>query len=444
MNEEVELTQALIRNACVNDGLNAVSEIPNADLVAATLEGSGFDVEVFEAAPGRRSVVARLAGTVSDAPALMFLGHTDVVPANSDRWRHDPFGGEVIDGELWGRGALDMLGHVSTMSLAARDHARAGHHRGGDLVVAMVADEEALGDFGMGWLVDHQRDAIHADWVVSESGGILGGSDDSPTLSVLAHEKGAWRVRLRVLGSLGHSAMPHGSVNALSLAAEVISRISMHQGERLITDPWRMHVAASGGQEPDSPLLDARRVGAVIPLLPNFPAKAVDALTRITMVATSVEGNFSWNTIPGEVVIDVDVRSLPGQGLEEIRASLEHVLGPLRDDVVIEIVAGMASNGTQVGTGLWTLLQEASAVQRPNARLIPTMSPGVTDSRFMRSLGADAYGFGMTSDKAPIAEIPEMLHGDNERVDLESLWMARNLWSDLISAFCARTSAHGA
>lgn len=440
VNEEVELTQALIRNACVNDGREPVSEIPNVDLVLATLEGSGFDIEVYDAAPGRRSVVARLAGSDPAAPALMFLGHTDVVPVTPERWRHDPFGGEVIDGELWGRGALDMLGHVSTMALAARDHARAGKHRGGDLVVAMVADEEALGSFGMGWLVEHQRDALRADWVVTESGGLPGGTAEAPVLSVMSHEKGAWRVRLRVLGSLGHSAMPFGSVNALTVAAEVITRIGAYEGQRLITDPWKAFVEAGWYPEPGTPLLDPQRIDLMLLMLPNFPAKAAHALTRMTMVATSVDGAFSWNTIPGEVVIDVDIRTLPGQDLPEIEAALAQVLGPLCDDVSIEIVAGMPSNGTPPDTQLWQLLQEAASVQRPSAKLIPTLSPGVTDARFMRNLGADAYGFGLSSDRAPIAEIPQMLHGDNERVDLESLRMMRQLWGDVLSVFCERTS----
>ena len=442
MNEEVELTQALIRNACVNDGRDPASEIPNADLVVATLEGSGFDIEVFDAAPGRRSVLARLAGSNAKAPALMFLGHTDVVPVIPERWRHDPFGGEVIDGELWGRGALDMLGHVSTMALAARDHARAGLHRGGDLVVAMVADEEALGSFGMGWLVEHQQDAVRADWVVSESGGLPGGTADSPVLSVMSHEKGAWRARLRVLGSLGHSAMPFESVNALTVAGEVITRIGAHEGQRVITDPWKAFVEAGWYSEPGTPLLDPERIDLMLLLLPNFPAKIAHALTRMTMVVTSVDGTFSWNTIQGEVLMDVDIRTLPGQDLADVESALDQVLGPLRDDVSIEIVAGMPSNGTPPGTQLWQLLQDSASLQRPGARLVPTLAPGVTDARFMRGLGAQAYGFGMASDKAQISEIPQMLHGDNERVDLESLQMMRRLWGDVLSGFCERTSNH--
>ena len=244
------------------------------------------------------------------------------------------------------------------------------------------------------------------------------------------------------MGALGHSAMPFGSVNALTVAAEVITRIGAYEGQRLITDPWKAFVEAGWNSEPGTPLLDPERIDLMLLMLPNFPAKAAHALTRMTMVATSVDGEFSWNTIPGEVVIDVDIRTLPGQNLPEIEAALAQVLGPLRDDVSIEIVAGMPSNGTPPGTQLWQLLQEAASVQRPSAKLIPTLSPGVTDARFMRGLGAQAYGFGLLSDSAPITEILQMLHGDNERVDLESLRMMRQLWGDVLSAFCERTSHH--
>jgi acetylornithine deacetylase/succinyl-diaminopimelate desuccinylase-like protein len=162
----------------------------------------------------------------------------------------------------------------------------------------------------------------------------------------------------------------------------------------------------------------------------------------MTIVVTSVDGAFSWNTIPGEVIIELDIRTLPGQDLPEIEAELDKVLGPIRSDVSIEIIAGMPSNGSPPGTQFWSLLQDAASVQRPGARLIPTLSAGVTDARFMRNLGAHAYGFGMSSDRAPVSEIPLMLHGDNERVDVESLHMMRCLWGDVLAGFCERTSTH--
>lgn len=439
MTEDVELLQAMIRNGCINDGHAAVGEEPNADLIASSLAGSGFDVSVYDAAPGRRSVVARLPGTDPSAPALMLLGHTDVVPVDPARWRHDPFGAEIIDGSVWGRGALDMLGHVATMTLAARDHARRGGHRGGDLVVAMVADEEALGRFGMGWLTEEHADAVRADWVVTETGGAPSGPADDPRLSVLAAEKGAWRVRLAIGGGPGHSSMPYGTANGLVAAGEAITRIARTLPAPAVTDPWRAFVQAGWGPNARNLLLDPTTIDDVLPALPDFPARAAHALTRMTIVPTEVSSTSSWNTMPRGVTVGLDVRTLPGQTEEDVRAAVTDALTGIDADIAVEVLVGMPASESAAEGPFWDLLQHAAAVQAPRARLIPTMAAGATDARFMRRLGATAYGFGMMSERAPVAEIPQMLHGDNERVDLESLAMMRRLWGDLLDQFSART-----
>ena len=431
MTEEVELLQSLIRNACVNDGGPAVSEVANADAVRAVLEGVGLDVEVFDAAPGRRSVIARIAGDVRDAPTLMLLGHTDVVPALADRWAHDPFGGELIDGFVWGRGALDMLGHVATMALALRDHARSGG-RGGDVVFAAVADEEAFGGFGTRWLLENEPEAVHADWVITETGGTSIPSSGEARLSVLAAEKGAWRVRLTVTGEPGHAAMPFGSVNALTLAAEVCARLAAFAPVVSITQPWRDFVDGAWDERIKPILTDPARVDAALPLLPPFAAKAVHALTRMTATATAITGSGSSNTIPGSIDVDVDVRVLPGQDVDDVDELLTSALGELREHVVVQISDGFAATASPVGTPLWNLMQRAARVQRPGALLVPTMAPGMTDARFFRQLGATAYGFGMYSDRLPVDQIPAMVHGDDERVDVESLADMRQLWTTVL------------
>lgn len=439
MNEEAELTQTLIRNACVNDGDAPAGEIRNADIVRSLLTGSGFDVEHFDAEPGRRSIVARLPGTRPDAPALMLLGHTDVVPADPERWTRDPFAAELVEGVIWGRGALDMLGHVATMSLAARDYARTGRHRGGDIVVAMVADEEALGSRGMGWLVDAHRDAVRADWVVTETGGTLSGSPEDRRLSVMAAEKGAWRVRLHVLGQPGHTSMPLGSENAVVTAAEAVARIGRFAAPVVITDPWRAFVEAGWADQARTALQESASVDLVVGMLPDFAARVAHSLTRMTLVPTSVRSASSWNTIPAAAVVELDVRTLPGDGEVEITAAIGEALGDLADRVRVELVAGMPANGSPPDTDLWRLMQDASGLQTGRARLIPTMASGVTDARFMRAIGATAYGFGLSSGAIPVEEIPRMLHGDDERVDLQTLGMMRRLWGDMLAMFADRS-----
>ena len=170
--EVTELLQQLIRNACVNDGTEeSGGETASADVLATYLEGSG------STSSGSRPCRAeRTWSPASRAPTprrrrLLLMGHTDVVPVNADRWRHDPFGGEVIDGEVWGRGAVDMLNLTASMAVAFKHLATSGFTPKGTLIYLGVADEEALGTYGADYLVEHERDAVVADYVLTEAGG---------------------------------------------------------------------------------------------------------------------------------------------------------------------------------------------------------------------------------------------------------------------------------
>src|SRR5438128_9176870 len=163
--EVTYLLQQLIRNACVNDGTpESGGEARSVDLLASYLEGSGLDLERYEPEPGRASLVTRIEGRDPDAPALLLMGHTDVVPVNPHGWDRDPFGGELVDGVLWGRGAVDMLNLTASMAVATRPLADGGFRPPGTLVYLAVADEEALGTYGAEWLVDHEVDAVSADY----------------------------------------------------------------------------------------------------------------------------------------------------------------------------------------------------------------------------------------------------------------------------------------
>ena len=166
------LLQDLIRNACVNDGRPESGRgVRSSDLLTGYLEGTGLDIERYEPQPGRRSMLAKIEGTDPTAPSLLLMGHTDVVPVNADGWPRDPFGGEIVDGMVWGRGAVDMLNLTATMAVAFRELADSGFKPKGTLSYLAVADEEALGIWGADWLVDHELDDVKADYVLTESGG---------------------------------------------------------------------------------------------------------------------------------------------------------------------------------------------------------------------------------------------------------------------------------
>ena len=167
------------------------------------------------------------------------MGHTDVVPVNPDGWRHDPFGGELIDGEVWGRGAVDMLNLTASMAVATKRLARDGFRPKGTLVYLAVADEEALGSLGADHLVEHEADAVRADYVITESGGIPIPSPTGLKLPVIVAEKGSHWAQLRVSGTPGHGSQPYKTDNALVTAAAVVQRIAEYQPATEIHDIWR-------------------------------------------------------------------------------------------------------------------------------------------------------------------------------------------------------------
>ena len=172
--EVTDLLQRLIRNGCINDGTpGSGQETRNADLLASHLHGCGLEMETFEPEAGRTSLLARLEGTDPSAPTLMLMGHTDVVPVDVDGWQRDPLGGELVDGVVWGRGAIDMLNLTAAMAVATRRLATSGRRPRGSLFFLAVADEEAGGALGAGWLAEHATDAIRCDYVITENGGVL-------------------------------------------------------------------------------------------------------------------------------------------------------------------------------------------------------------------------------------------------------------------------------
>ncbi len=214
--ETVELLQAAIRNQCVNDGRpESGGEVRSSDLIESYLEGCGLDFQRVEPTPGRRSLVTEIEGTDPDAPTLCLLGHTDVVPVNAAGWQRDPFGGELVDGEVWGRGALDMLNLTCSMAVAMRTLAVSNARPKGTIKYIAVADEEAGGHHGARYLVDHEADTSRCDYLITESGGLSLTGPRGHGVTVTVGEKGtSWR-RLIVRGTPAHGSMPYGADNAL-------------------------------------------------------------------------------------------------------------------------------------------------------------------------------------------------------------------------------------
>jgi acetylornithine deacetylase/succinyl-diaminopimelate desuccinylase-like protein len=429
--EVTDLLQQLVRNACVNDGTReSGNEARSADLLATYLEGSGVDIERYEPSPGRTSLVARVEGSRPDAPTLLLMGHTDVVPANAARWRQDPFGGELIDGEVWGRGAIDMLNLTASMAVATRRLAASGFRPEGTLVYLAVADEEALGTWGAAHLVGHERDAVAADYVITESGGIpVPGGDGQLRLPVLVGEKGSCWCTLRVSGTPGHASLPYATDNALVTAAEVVRRLAEHHPETRIHDTWRRFL--EGLALPDeitAPLLDPDTLVDALADLPMGMARQFHACTHMTIAPTIAHGGTKTNVIPDQVDLQLDIRTLPGQTLPDVQAVLDDALGDMADRVEMIDSHDDPSTESTSDTPLWDSLARTTQAFYSGSHLVPMISVGATDARFFRRLGVTSYGFGLFSQKLTFEDYGRMFHGDDERVDVDSLRLSTELW----------------
>lgn len=428
--EVVELLQHLIRNACVNDGdPDSGNERLSADLLKSYLEGSGLELELYEPAPGRASLVGRIEGSDPDAPSVCLMGHTDVVPVSPEGWHEDPFGGELIDGEVWGRGAVDMLNMTASMAVAVRSMALSDFRPRGTLVFLAVADEESGGRLGVRWLIDHAWDSIGTDYVLTESGGLHIPSPTGPKVTVTVAEKGvAWR-RLRVRGTPSHGSAPWGSDNALVKAAEVVRRLAAYRPAPQISDAWRRHVEARMPDELHEPLLDPARVWDTCERHDGEQdVRYWHACTHTTVAPTVARGGQKTNIVPDIVDLDVDIRTLPGETAEDVVKHLQAALGDLYDQVEVSPLHSIDATSSPVDTHLWDCLERQTKALFPEAGIVPRLAVGASDAGWLRQKGTIAYGCGLMSPTLSEAEYFSRFHGNDERVDVTSLELSTSFW----------------
>jgi acetylornithine deacetylase/succinyl-diaminopimelate desuccinylase-like protein len=364
------------------------------------------------------------------------MGHTDVVPVDPGGWSRDPFGGELVDGEVWGRGAVDMLNLTASMAVSFRALA-SGFRPLGDLIFFAVADEESGSTYGVRWMADHARDAIAADYVLTENGGVHYGRAETPWIAVNVAEKGvAWR-RLRVRGTAGHGSMPYKSNNALVKAAAVIQRLADYHPAPRLHELWRHHVEILGlGEDLTAQLVDPDRVDDALEAIPSEPlARQLHASCHTTFSTNAASGPMKTNVIPGVVDVDVDVRTLPGEQAADVEEHLRAALGDLYDQVEIELLLDARASFSPADTPLWDSLQRAVSRPFPDARLSPQLMVGFTDARVYREIGAVAYGAGLLSPALNAGEFGRRFHGNDERIDLDSLRLTTDFFTDVTRDF---------
>jgi acetylornithine deacetylase/succinyl-diaminopimelate desuccinylase-like protein len=357
------------------------------------------------------------------------MGHTDVVPVNPDGWSREPFSGEIVDNFVWGRGAVDMLNITASQAVAFRRLAESGFKPKGTLTYLAVADEEALGTWGAKYLVEHERDAVYADYVLTESGGFqMPGADGGVRLPVLTAEKGTFWSKIRVKGTPGHGSQPFRTDNALVKAAEVVRRIQQFDQVPRIQEVFRRFVEGMGYPEDiQRALLDPEELRQALSELPLGMGRVVHACTHTTFAPTVMHGGTKTNVIPDAVELQVDIRTLPGQTGEETLEMLREALGDMADDVEIESNDD-PSTESPIDTPLWDSLARVTGRLVEGSQLVPFLMVGGTDNRFFRRAGSVGYGFALFSRRVSFEEYATMFHGNDERVDIDSLGLSEQLW----------------
>ncbi|HSM02855.1 MAG TPA: M20/M25/M40 family metallo-hydrolase [Acidimicrobiia bacterium] len=428
--EVSDLLVSLIQNACVNDG---TPDSGGEERSVATLtEYLGEPDWVFEPHPTRASAVWSVPGRDADAPSLMLMGHTDVVPAARDGWSVDPFAGERRDGFIWGRGAVDMLNQTAAMAAVFSRHRLGEAPRlPGELMFLAVADEESGGRLGARPLVEEHWDQVACDYLLTEIGTPLLEGSAGPCLPVTVAEKGPqWRV-LRSSGVPGHGSQPYGTHNALVPMADAISRLAATPPPAAITDEWRRFVEA--WDPPDGlaeELLDVDRIDDAIDRIAISDtglARWIHACTHLTISPNTLRAGVKANVVPDRAVAEIDIRSLPGQDEADVLDHFRKAIGPGFEEIEVETIEATRANGSAPEGPLWQAITEALAGLEPGAHPVPAMIPVGTDARFFRRRGTVAYGVSLFDRQVGFGDFLKMFHGHDERVSEESLRLTTEL-----------------
>ena len=421
-----ELLQQLIRFDTVNPPGN---ELSLQELLLTELSGAGFACELLGAEPQRPNLVARLKGA-ADGPTLCLLGHVDTVLAHPEEWTHDPWSGDVADGFLWGRGALDMKSQVAAEVAAAVSLARSGWRPArGELLVVAVVDEETGGALGAQWITETHPDKVRCDYLINEGGGPFFEYGGTRRYGVCCAEKGVFRFKLVTDGVAGHASLPKMGDNALLKLGPLLERLGARQPSYAITDVPAAFLRGLG-EDPADPAAAVERLAAADPRL----ATMYEPMLGVTFTPTRAAASEKVNVIPSRAEVHVDCRVPPGLGEDEVRRAIEEVLGPPTpgDGFAIEFTERVVGNGSPLDSPLRDALDGWIADNDPGAVTVPVILPGFTDSRWFRTAFPDcvAYGFFPHRHQSMLEAAP-LVHGADERIDVRDLGFAARCYADV-------------
>jgi len=431
--EATAFLQSLIQFDTTNPPGN---EIACARYISEVFERGGIQSEIIEPAPERASVVARLEGSGAKRP-LLLLSHLDVVPAVAADWKRAPFGGEIVDGEIWGRGALDTKNLTAIWMALMLEIKRKGLPLARDVIFAATADEEMGGAWGVKWLVDNRPELLDCEFALNEGGGgalVVGGR----TMYVYqTAEKGTCRAGVTAHGTAGHASMPHDDNPVVHLGA-ALHKVGANSLPMHVTDTLRLFVNRVAEAVPDDLgptvrlLLDPDQTATALAVIADkHHAHAFQAMMRNTACPTVVQGSNKANVIPQTATAQIDCRILPGQTpdtlLDELRALLG-LNGQANGKIELHLDRSALATESPPDTLLARALEKAVARHDPGACIVPFLVPGSTDGRFLRPKGVVCYGFCPTLHGTP----DRTIHGINERVSLKTMEFGAKVLGDAV------------
>jgi acetylornithine deacetylase/succinyl-diaminopimelate desuccinylase-like protein len=417
-----ELLRELIRFDTANPPGNeqAVQEF-----LRDRLEDAGYRCELLAAVEGRPNLIARLTAD-SDGPRLCLLGHVDTVPADPSEWSVDPWSGELRDGCVWGRGAIDMKGQVAAEAVAALVLAEEGWRpEAGELLLVFTCDEETGAAHGARWLCEQHPDQVRCDMVLNEGAGAVIEFDGRRTYGVCVGEKGVFRFTLTTSGSAGHASLPRIGDNALVKMAPLLDALAEARPSYLPT-PETTALLTSLGLDPDD-LGHAMRT-----LEDREPALAVlvEPMLGVTLTPTMIAASQKINVIPSRSELQVDCRVPPEQGEEVVRDAIAARLG--NDGFAVELEEHVRGNRSSLDTPLMDHIRAFVEREDPGAEVAPIVFPGFSDSHWWRRAFPDCAAYGFFPQRVmSILDAAPLFHAADERVATVDLGFAASFYAEL-------------
>ena len=426
--ETTDVLRELVRFNTVNPPGN---ERPAIEFLAGYLKRAGFRTELLADDEDRPNLVADLTPdkAAGDAgPTLCYLGHVDTVLADPSEWQHDPWSGDVVDGFLWGRGALDMKSQVAAEAVAAATLAKDGWRpQHGRLKLVFVSDEETGGHVGAQWLTQAHPDRARCDMLINEGAGDVFEFGGTRRYGVCCAEKGIFRFKLTARGVAGHASLPRTGDNALLKLAPVLQRIADARPTFDITEAPAALLTAIG-ENPDDPASALERIAAVEPSLLTL----VEPMLGVTLTPTMAHASDKINVIPSRAYLKVDCRVPPGLGEDAARRRIRSVLGDQADHLEIEFTEMTTGNASPIDTPLMDAIDRWVRRNDDGAETVPVILPGFSDSRWFREEFPECVAYGFFPQRhMTLLETAPLVHSANERIDVRDLGFAASCYTDL-------------